>query len=75
MIVPTEIDLATGEISGVEALLRWNHPERGLIQPLEFVPIAEESGLIVPIGQGSCWKLAGKRARGWTQSCLQCASP
>jgi diguanylate cyclase (GGDEF)-like protein len=46
-----KIDLKTGEITGVEALLRWQHPTRGMIQPLQFVPIAEESGLIVSIGQ------------------------
>jgi len=44
------IDLATEEVRGVECLLRWNHPKRGLVGPDEFIPVAERSGLIVPVG-------------------------
>ena len=45
-----QMDLATNRIVGAEALIRWNHPERGLVSPGEFIPIAEASGLILPIG-------------------------
>jgi len=58
------IDLASDKISGFEALVRWNHPERGIIGPDDFIPVAEEIGLIVPIGE---WvlKQACKDAAAW----------
>lgn len=49
------IDLGSGKLTGFEALARWNHPEQGYISPVDFIPVAEESGLIIPLGR---WALA-----------------
>ena len=59
-----EIELSSGRVTAVEALLRWRHPERGLLLPQDFLPTAEASGLIVPIGE---WVLreACRQARAW----------
>lgn len=46
-----KIDLTLGKLKGVEALLRWNHPTKGVVSPAEFIPMAEEMGLIIPIGE------------------------
>jgi len=64
-----KIDLQSGTIVGAEALIRWQHPQRGLLSPGEFVPIAEDSGLIRPIG---LWVLreACRQAQTWLQAGL-----
>jgi diguanylate cyclase (GGDEF)-like protein/PAS domain S-box-containing protein len=63
------INLKTGEITGAEALIRWTHPIRGLVSPGQFIPIAEDCGLILPIGK---WVLreACRQARAWLDAGL-----
>ena len=65
-----KVNLKTGAITGAEALIRWQHPLRGLLSPQQFVPIAEESGLIVPIGQ---WMLREvcRQAQTWQNAGLR----
>lgn len=62
-----QLDLNSGKIAGVEALVRWRHPELGMLPPAQFIPLAEETGLIVPLGDWVLWR-GCQQYRHWRDS-------
>lgn len=68
LVYQPQVDLATGKICGAEALLRWKHPEKGFVSPADFIPVAEETGQIVAIGEWvlrtACWRFASWQKQG-----------
>jgi diguanylate cyclase (GGDEF)-like protein/PAS domain S-box-containing protein len=68
-----KIDMTSGAVTGAEALIRWSHPTRGIVPPVQFIPIAEQSGLIIPIGR---WVLreACRQMRSWLDAGLKLSS-
>ncbi len=64
-------DAYTGQLTGLESLLRWQHPERGLVLPAEFIPLAEERGLIIDVGEWA-FELLCRQIRAWLDQGLDC---
>ena len=68
LVYQPQVDLASGQICGAEALIRWRHPEKGFVSPAEFIPVAEETGQIVTIGEWvlrtACWRFAAWQKQG-----------
>ncbi len=64
-----KVNLSTNKITGMEALVRWQHPTKGIVSPIDYIPMAEETGLIIPIGE---WilKTACQQTRAWNQAGL-----
>jgi diguanylate cyclase (GGDEF)-like protein len=82
LVYQPQFDLKSNAITGFEALLRWQCPTRGLVSPLEFIPVAEETGIIIPIGEWvlrtACWEAAkwpGAHTVAVNVSAVQFASP
>ena len=74
LVYQPQIELETRRIIGAEVLLRWRHPQQGLISPLRFIPVAEDSGLILTIGEWALRESCGQARHGATGRCWICAS-
>jgi EAL domain-containing protein (putative c-di-GMP-specific phosphodiesterase class I) len=70
-----QVDLASGRIVGVEASLRWQHPDLGMVAPQRFIALAEDTGLIVPIGAWVCARPARRCRPGMRRDWDRCAWP